>query len=145
MRGKPFEWYTTEQGCIVSTSHKTNQDGYLRIRHPLHKGKGRATLIMAHRFVWEQVHDCSIQEGYEIDHLCKNRGCINPTHLQLLTRNEHLVKTNTERYLSRKNKAKAYWKENKKVTGIKLGEIFNVSFSSACRWIREWKGVETIQ
>lgn len=24
-------------------------------------------------------------------------------------------------------------------TGTKLGEVFGVSFSSACRWIREWK------
>lgn len=42
------------------------------------------------------------------------------------------------KYADRKAKAKEYWKLYK-CTGTKLGEVFGVSFSSACKWIREWK------
>jgi hypothetical protein len=48
------------------------------------------------------------------------------------------IKTNKERYSERKLKAYDYWYTNQ-CTGIHLSEIFKVSFSSACGWIREWK------
>ena len=97
---------------------------------------------MAHRYVWEQVNNKEIPEGHEVDHVCRNRACINPTHLQVLDRTTHLVKTNQERYYPRKHKAKNYWLKHR-CSGMSLSEIYGVSFSSAGRWIREWKGVET--
>lgn len=145
MRGKPLILEQTESGCIIPTSHKLNQDGYFRytIRNP--KGKGRGKHMMYHRYIWEQNYG-TIPKGYEVDHICKNRACCNIEHLQLLDRTEHLQKDNHLRYLKRKLEAKEYWKHNS-ITGTKLGEIFGVSFSVACRWIREWKaeGVETIR
>lgn len=40
----------------------------------------------------------------------------------------------------------AYWMSTR-CTGTHLGEKFDVTFSSACSWIRRWKleGVETIR
>ena len=142
MRGKPHEWRVTVDGCIVSTSHKTNQDGYLRIRDDRVIGGGRKPLIMAHRLVWEKANG-EIPEGSEIDHICGTRGCVNLEHLRVLPRTEHLVHTNRTRYLSRKEEAKKYWEANR-CSGTALSEMFAVSFSASCKWIREWKGVETI-
>lgn len=48
-------------------------------------------LLSVHRLSYEQ-HVGEIAEGMEIDHLCKNRNCVNPEHLEAVT---HL--TNTER------------------------------------------------
>lgn len=137
MRGKVHTWVTTKTGCIVSTSHRLNQDGYLRIRDHRYTGPGRKPLVMAHRLTWEENHGL-IPEGFEVDHKCRNRACVNPEHLQVLSRTDHLVKTNRERYASRKAKAKAYWLEHK-VSGTALGDVFGVSFSACCAWIREWK------
>ncbi len=43
----------------------------------------------AHRVVW-QVLVGEISDGLEIDHLCRNRGCVNPDHLEPVTRLENL-------------------------------------------------------
>lgn len=45
----------------------------------------------AHRFAYEQ-HIGAIPERMEIDHLCRNRSCVNPSHLESV---DH--KTNVQR------------------------------------------------
>lgn len=127
----------TSTGCVIPTSHKLNPDGYFR---KCIDGK----LTMYHRYVWEVFHG-PIPSGYEVDHICRNRACCNPNHLQLLDRTSHLVKTNKERYADRFQEAKTYWFEHK-CTGTFLSKLFDVTTSCACRWIRGWKqeGVETI-
>ena len=37
--------------------------------------------VMAHRFAY-QLLSGSIPEGLQLDHLCRNRGCVNPMHLE---------------------------------------------------------------
>lgn len=124
---------TTEEGCIVPTSHKLNPDGYFRKNI---NGK----LIMYHRYVWfEAGHE--IPEGYEIDHLCKNRACCNLEHLRCITRKQHLRETNEQRYAPRQAEAKEYWKTYRP-KGVELAAKFGVSFSIGCRWIRKWKQEE---
>lgn len=42
----------------------------------------------AHRISWRQLRG-SIPAGMELDHMCENTVCINPDHLQIVTRAEH--------------------------------------------------------
>lgn len=52
----------------------------------------------AHRIAWIATNGL-IPEGMTIDHLCRNKKCINPSHLRLLTNeenargNSHTLKT----------------------------------------------------
>ena len=50
-----------------------------------HKGYGRlwtgGKRYFAHRAYYEVTHG-PIPEGHEIDHLCRNRRCVNPDHLE---------------------------------------------------------------
>ncbi len=43
---------------------------------------------LAHRFAYETFKG-SIPKGLEIDHLCRNRKCVNPNHLEVVTRSEN--------------------------------------------------------
>lgn len=137
MRGKPLILRKLDNGCIVPISHKLNKDGYFRYTIPNKDGKGRGVKVMYHRYVWENKHG-SIPRGYEIDHICKNRACCNIEHLQMLKGTEHTIKDNKLRYKARKDEAKNYWMRTK-CTGSYLASLFCVSFSTACKWIREWK------
>lgn len=42
-----------------------------------------------HRISWE-IHNGEIPEDKEINHICRNRVCVNPKHLELLTHQENL-------------------------------------------------------
>lgn len=46
--------------------------------------------IAAHRWVWQSLVG-PIPDGLQIDHLCRNKGCVNPDHLEPVsfTVNQH--------------------------------------------------------
>lgn len=130
MARKPIRFETTPEGCFVCVSHKTNADGYFRKRWEW-------GIEMFHRTMW-RLRRGEIPEGYEVDHLCRNRACCNVEHLRLLERSDHKSVTNSYRYADRLAEARKVWL-TAGLTGVELAREFGVSFSCACRWIRGWK------
>lgn len=47
------------------------------------------THVIAHRFSYELING-PIEDGLEIDHLCKNRSCVRPDHLEAVTHLENM-------------------------------------------------------
>jgi hypothetical protein len=48
-------------------------------------------LVQSHRFSYE-IFSGPIGEGLTIDHLCRRRGCVNPLHLEVVTRKENVLR-----------------------------------------------------
>jgi len=57
----------------------------------------------AHRFSY-LLFKGQIPEGLSIDHLCRNRKCVNPDHLELVTTKENLFRSDETRASINKNK-----------------------------------------
>jgi len=62
-------------------------------------GYGKFTIngvkIYAHRFAYELVNELLpdyAQRGLELDHLCRNRSCVRPQHLELVTKRENILR-----------------------------------------------------
>lgn len=44
---------------------------------------------LAHRLMWTAFNG-PIPEGLDLDHLCRNKACVNPDHLEPVTRSENI-------------------------------------------------------
>jgi hypothetical protein len=50
--------------------------------------KNGGKVIQAHRFSYELLKG-PIPKGLQLDHLCRNRSCVNPEHLEIVTNQEN--------------------------------------------------------
>ena len=53
-------------------------------RFPARTGASKACIHRAHRVAWELMRG-PIGAGLQLDHVCRNRRCVNPDHLEVVT------------------------------------------------------------
>lgn len=63
--------------------------GQVRIWNPSLKGAARQSKTTAHRFIYECVNGIMVPDGQDVDHLCFNKLCVNPYHLEAVTHKEN--------------------------------------------------------
>lgn len=54
-------------------------------------GVGGQKLSRAHRFAYERFIG-PVPDGLFLDHLCRNRNCVNPHHLEVVTNQENVTR-----------------------------------------------------
>ena len=74
-------------GCW-EPKQKPTPYGYVRIQD---KRGPKLKNIMAHRLIYEHFNG-PIPDGLQIDHLCRNRACCNPAHLEPVTQQENIAR-----------------------------------------------------
>lgn len=79
-----LRWFETEipSGCMLFTGPLTNEHKYGRVGV-------RGKFYQAHRLFYEH-HIGPIPVGFELDHLCRNPRCVNPSHLEPVTHQENV-------------------------------------------------------
>lgn len=76
-------------GCHIST-YSTASHGYAQIGWMDKSGRG---VVTAHRAAWVAANGHQIPDGMTVDHTCKNKTCVNPDHLRLLSNFENARRT----------------------------------------------------
>lgn len=76
-----------ETACLIWKGNTVQ--GYGRIT----RGRRGASTLPVHRVVWEDKHG-PVPKGLELDHLCRQRDCCEPTHLEAVTSRENVRRGN---------------------------------------------------
>jgi len=77
-------WHDLETGCLEVMSAQDGDYGQFWI-------VGQRRSEMAHRWSYE-FSGKEIGKDLDLDHLCRNRSCVNPEHLEPVTRCENVLR-----------------------------------------------------
>lgn len=73
-----------DDGCMVWTGSR-NSSGYGTFN------AGNQVTVMAHRWAYQDSRG-EIAAGLDLDHLCRNRLCVNPEHLEAVSTRENIMR-----------------------------------------------------
>lgn len=72
-----------DNGCWEWTGSK-DRGGYGRFSY-------ERKPVLAHRWIHEKING-PVPDGLQLDHLCRNRSCVNPNHLEVVTQRENMMR-----------------------------------------------------
>lgn len=132
--GAPYEvrfWAKVDKnglnGCWLWTA-ALHPDGYGRFEHR-----------PAHRIAWEFIKG-PVPEGLELDHLCRVRPCVNPSHLEPVTRRENVRRGALPEMLREKAAAQTHCYKGHPLSGDNLvlqGPAKKFRVCRTCRAVRQ--------
>ncbi len=86
--------------------------------------------MRAHLYLWSELVG-PVPDGLELDHLCRNRICVNPDHLEPVTRQENLLRSPLTR--TSINAAKTLCPKGHEYTKLRSGPRIGQRYCRICR------------
>ena len=124
-KAHPLGYVIEETGCWSWVGAK-NSEGYgswwVGGRH--HR---------AHRVMYERTKG-PIPDGLVIDHLCRNRDCVNPDHLEVVTNRENIMRG--EGYTAQQVR-KTHCKRGHQLNEANIARFQGRRSCRACRYLRD--------
>lgn len=92
-----IEKIETSEGCWIWKAARSS-DGYGSFYQP-HPTENRMHANGAHVYAYRELVG-PIPDGMEIDHLCRDRACVNPLHLEAVTHQVNVQRGDAGRFLA---------------------------------------------
>lgn len=121
-KGGPIPAHAPHLGPCWEWQKSTNPKGY----GLFYVGQ---RMIFAHRFAWESENG-PIPSGLVTDHLCRNRPCVNPAHLEPVTNRENILRGDGPSALSARA---TQCEKGHDLSGTNLGHDRGWRYCKSCR------------
>jgi len=128
-----------ENGCWVWTAGKyPNGYGHVHIR----TGFKRYRDAGAHRIAWALVHGSVPADGLVIDHLCRNRACVNPAHMEAVPQRENVLRGDSPAVARERWRSQTHCKRGHSLTDSENVYIIPTTGSRQCKACRRITAIQ---
>lgn len=131
-----WEKVQKSEGCWLWTGFRDRM-GYGRLNI-------RGIPVLAHRVTYELVNG-AIPDGLEMDHLCRVPACVNPSHLEAVTRSVNARRGTAGKVLTWEQVReirRRYRRGSADANTYTLGREYGVTFSAIARIVTHQTWVE---
>ena len=104
---------------------------------------GKQVTKLAHRLLYE-IEKGPIDKQLEIDHLCRNRWCVNPDHLEPVSRRENVIRGIGPQLAAERNLAKTHCPQGHAFSGDNL-YVYKGRKGQECRGCRECRRLNSFR
>lgn len=102
-----------------------NADGYAQVYR-----RGGGWLV--HKRLYELLRK-NVDDGMELDHLCRNRGCVNPYHLEEVPHRENVMRGNGHRKVSEDDVVRMFKLRRQGIGCTELARTFGLTANHVSR------------